>query len=195
MWSASLWELFEALGRDGSIRLVIESHFYLSSDPEFVDGASALFVADQGLNGGVNQDLILGVMENRGFLTSPKLVSDAFEENDTADTAAVVELPFVNEALSIHTADNDDYYTFNLAEPMQVGLGIDFQPIYGELMLTLTGADGVVHVTFETKDVASLELVSGDYLVTVSGVNGATNDYKLALIIDSHGDTSDARPP
>ena len=192
MWSASLWELFEALGRDGAIRLVIESHFYLSSDPEFVDGASALFVADQGLNGGVNQDLILGVMENRGFLTPPKLVSDAFEENDTADTAAVVELPFVNEELSIHTADNDDYYTFNLAEPMQVGLGIDFQPIYGELMLTLTGADGVVHVTFETKDVASLELVSGDYLVTVSGVNGATNDYKLALIIDSHGDTSDA---
>ena len=74
---------------------------------------------------------------------------------------------------------------------MQVGLGIDFQPIYGELMLTLTGADGVVHVTFETKDVASLELVSGDYFVTVSGINGATNDYKLALIIDSHGDTSD----
>ena len=59
-------------------------------------------------------------------------------------------------------------------------------------MLTLTGADGVMHATFETKDVASLELVSGDYLVTVSGVNGATNDYKLALIIDSHGDTSDA---
>ena len=191
MWSASLWELFEALGRDGSITLVIESHFYLSSDAEFVDGASALFVADQELNGGVNSDLILSVMENRGFLTPPKLVSDAFEENDTADTATAVELPFVNEELSIHTADNDDYYTFNLAETMQVGLGIDFQPIYGELMLTLTGADGVVHVTFETKDVASLELVSGDYFVTVSGINGATNDYKLALIIDSHGDTSD----
>ena len=195
MWSASLWELFEVLGRDGSISLVIESHFYLSSDPEFVDGASALFVADQELNGGVNSDLILSVMENRGFLTPPKLASDGFEENDTADTAAVVELPFVNEELSIHTADNDDYYTFNLAETMQVGLGIDFQPIYGELMLTLTGADGVVHVTFETKDVASLELVSGDYFVTVSGVNGATNDYKLALIIDSHGDTSDAATP
>ena len=108
------------------------------------------------------------------------------------DTAAVVELPFVNEELSIHTADNDDYYTFNLAETMQVGLGIDFQPVYGELMLTLTGADGVVHVTFETRDVASLELVSGDYIVAVSGVNGATNDYKLAVVIDSHGDTSDA---
>ena len=192
MWSASLWELFEVLGRDGSISLVIESHFYLSSDPEFVDGASAIFTADQELNTGINRDLILGVMENRGFLTPPSLASDAFEENDTADTAAVVELPFVNEELSIHTADNDDYYTFNLAETMQVGLGIDFQPIYGELMLTLTGADGVVHVTFETKDVASLELMSGDYFVTVSGINGATNDYKLALIIDSHGDTSDA---
>ena len=103
MWSASLWELFEALGRDGSITLVIESHFYLSSDAEFVDGASALFVADQELNGGVNSDLILSVMENRGFLTPPKLVSDAFEENDTADTATAVELPFVNEELSIHT--------------------------------------------------------------------------------------------
>ena len=192
MWSASLWELFEVLGRDGSISLVIESHFYLSSDAEFVDGASALFVADQELNGGVNSDLILGIMEGRGFLTPPKLASDAFEENDTADTAAAVELPFVNEKLSIHTADDADHYQFQLAEPIQVGVGIDFQPIYGELMLTLTGADGVVHVAFETKDVASLELVSGDYLVTVSGVNGATNDYKLALIVDSHGDTAAA---
>ena len=191
MWSASLWELFEALGRDGSITLVIESHFYLSSDAEFVDGASALFVADQELNGGVNSDLILGVMENRGFLTPPKLASDAFEENDTVDTAAAIKLPFLNEELSIHTADNDDYYTFNLTETMQVGLGIDFQPIYGELMLTLTGPTGVALVTFETNDVTSLELVPGDYFVTVSGINGATNDYKLALIIDSHGDTSD----
>ena len=56
---------------------------------------------------------------------------------------------------------------------MQVGLGIDFQPIYGELMLTLTGPNGIELVTFDTKDVTSLELVPGDYLVTVSGINGA----------------------
>ena len=80
-------------------------------------------------------------------------------------------------------------------ETMQVGLGIDFQPIYGELMLTLTGPNGVVLVTFETKDVASLELVPGDYLVAVSGINGATNDYKLVLIIDNHGDTPDTATP
>ncbi len=189
MWSASLWELFEALGRDGSISLVIESHFYLSSDAEFVDGASALFMADQELNGGVNSDLILGVMENRGFLTPPTLASDAFEENETADTATAVELPFINGEVSIHTAADADHYQFQLAEPMQVGVGIDFQPIYGELMLTLTGPTGVALVSFETKAVTSLELAAGDYLVAVSGVNGATNDYQLALIIDSHGDT------
>ena len=48
---------------------------------------------------------------------------------------------------------------------------------------------------FETKDVTSLELVPGDYLVAVSGINGATNDYKLVLIIDNHGDTSDTATP
>lgn len=195
IWSAALWEIFEALGRDASIRLVVESHFFLSPDAEFLDGASAILMADQELNGGVNFDFILGIMENRGFFTRPKLASDTFEENDTAETAATIELPFVNGELSIHTADNDDYYKFRLDETMQVGLGIDFQPIYGELMLTLTGPNGVALVAFETKDVTSLELVPGDYLVAVSGINGATNDYKLALIIDSHGDTSDTATP
>ena len=195
IWSAALWEIFEAIGRDASIRLIVESHFFLSPDAEFVDGASAIFIADQELNGGVNFDFILGIMENRGFFTPPRLASDAFEENDTAESAAAIELPFVSEALSIHTADNDDYYRFHLDEMMQVGLGIDFQPIYGELMLTLTGPNGIALVTFDTKDVTSLELVPGDYLVAVSGVNGATNDYKLALIIDNHGDTPDTATP
>ncbi|MDE0044195.1 MAG: pre-peptidase C-terminal domain-containing protein, partial [Candidatus Poribacteria bacterium] len=191
IWSAALWEIFGAIGRDASIRLVIESHFFLPSDVEFVDGASAIFMADQELNGGANFDLILGIMENRGFFTPPELASDIFEENDTPETAAAIELPFVNEELSIHTADNDDYFRFHLGETMQVGLGIDFQPIYGELMLTLTGPDGVALVTFETKDVTSLELAPGDYLAAVSSINGATNDYKLAFIIDNHGDTPD----
>ena len=195
IWSAALWEIFEVLGRDASIRLVIESHFFLSPDAELVDAASAIFMADQELNGGVNFEFILGIMENRGFFTPPKLAADAFEENDTAKTASTIELPFVNEKLSIHTADNDDYYKFHLAETMQVGVGIDFQPIYGELMLTLTGSNGVALVTFETKDITSLELVPGDYLVAVSGINGATNDYKLALIIDNHGDTPDTATP
>ena len=195
IWSAALWEIFEAIGRDASIRLVIESHFFLSPDAEFVDAASAILMADQELNGGVNFDLILGIMENRGFFRRPTLASDTFEENDTVETAALIELPFVNEALSIHIADNDDNYKFHLAETMQVGLGIDFQPIYGELMLTLTGPNGVALVTFETKSVTSLELVPGDYFVTVSGINGATNDYRLALIIDSHGDTPDTATP
>ena len=195
IWSAALWEIFEVLGRDASIRLVIESHFFLSPDAEFVDGASAILMADQELNGGANLDFILGIMENRGFFTPPKLASDTFEENDTAETAALIELPFVNGEVSIHTADNDDYYKFHLAETMQVGVGIDFQPIYGELMLTLTGPNGIALVTFETKEVTSLELVPGDYLVAVSGINGTTNDYRLALIIDNHGDTPNTATP
>ena len=195
IWSAALWKIFEAIGRNASIRMVVESHFFLSPDAELVDGASAILIADQELNGGANFDLILGIMENRGFFTRPNLALDAFEENDTAETAATVELPYVNEELSIHEADNVDYYQFHLDETMQVGLGIDFQPIYGELMLTLTGPEGIKLVSFETKDVTSLELGPGDYLVTVSGINGATNDYKLALIIDNHGDTPDTATP
>ena len=195
IWSATLWEIFEAIGRDASIRLVVESHFFLSPDAEFFDGASAIFMADQELNGGVNFDFILGIMENRGFFTPPELAADAYEENDTAETAATVKLPFVNEELSVHTSDNDDYYRFRLDEQMQVGFDIDFQPIYGELMLTLTGPNGIEIVTFETKDVTSLELAPGNYLVAVSGIDGATNDYKLAFIIDTHGDTSDTATP
>lgn len=191
IWSAALWEIFEAIGRDATLRLVVESHFFLSPDTEFLDAAMAILLADQELNGDANFGLILGIMENRGFFTRPRLALDALEENDTVETAAIVELPYINEELSVHSADNEDYYQFRLDETMQVGLGIDFQPIYGEVMLALTGPNGIKLVNFETKDITSLELVPGDYLVTVSGVNGATNDYKLALIIDSHGDTPD----
>ncbi len=195
IWSAALWEIFEAIGRDESLRLVIESHFLLSPDTEFVDGASAILVTEQDLNGGENFDLVLGIMENRGFLTPPQLVADSLEDNDTVETAAAIELPFVDENLSIDTADNDDYYSFSLEETMQVGIGIDFIPIYGELILALTGPDGVEIVTFETDDIASVELEPGDYLITVSGINGATNDYALAAIIDEHGDSPDTATP
>ena len=76
IWSAALWELFEALGRDASIRLVIASHRYLlSPDAGFVDGAMALLKADRKLNAGANSDLIREIMERRGILSSPGSMS------------------------------------------------------------------------------------------------------------------------
>ena len=71
-------------------------------------------------------------MENRGFFTRPNLALDAFEDNDTAETAATVELPYVNEELSIHEIDNDDYYKFRLDETMQGWVGkLIFNPSTG----------------------------------------------------------------
>ena len=180
IWSAALWELFEALGRDASIRLVIKSHDRLSVDAGFLDGAKALLAADRDLNNGANVKLIRGIMERRGILSPPELAPDTFENNDTAETATEIQLPFIEKNLSI-TPDDNDYYQFYLGTRKKVSLAIEFNPIYGQLHRALMTYEGK---TIGTKD----PLQAGHYLLKVSGIDGATNDYGLKILADMHGD-------
>ena len=146
IWSAALWELFEVLGRDAAIRLVIQSHYLLSLDAGFFDGAMALLHTDRELNNGANVDLILGIMERRGILSPPELAPDTFENNDTVEAATEIQLPSIAENLSITSGDND-YYQFELKTPKKVSLTIDFNPFYGQLHLALMMYDGKAIVT------------------------------------------------
>ena len=194
IWSAALWELFEVLGRDAAIRLVIQSHYLLSLDAGFFDGAMALLHTDRELNNGANVDLILGIMERRGILSPPELAPDTFENNDTVEAATEIQLPSIAENLSITSGDND-YYQFELKTPKKVSLTIDFNPFYGQLHLALMMYDGKAIVTRGTQDAALVQLQAGHYLLKISGIDGATNDYGLKIVADMHGDDPETATP
>jgi hypothetical protein len=50
IWSASLWDIFLDLGKETTDRIVLYSHFLVPPEPDFADGAQALFDADALLN-------------------------------------------------------------------------------------------------------------------------------------------------
>lgn len=79
IWSSALRDLFLALGKETTDKLVLQSHFLigtgkgddaldgLNGNPQFCDGAQALKDADQALFGGANKNSIGTVMANRGI--------------------------------------------------------------------------------------------------------------------------------
>jgi Zn-dependent metalloprotease len=72
IWSACLWELRAALGRQAAERLVVAHHFLLTRFSRFEDAAKALIAADQNLNGGANQAAVQDVFVRRGILPNAK---------------------------------------------------------------------------------------------------------------------------
>jgi Zn-dependent metalloprotease len=71
IWSAALWQIRSAIGAANADGLVIASHFLLSPDASFNQGANALVTAAKALgysNRQLNQ--IRGILTNRGFTVS-----------------------------------------------------------------------------------------------------------------------------
>lgn len=50
IWSALLWDIYGKFGREASVKLVLESHFYLTSRAKFENGAKALVIAAEKLD-------------------------------------------------------------------------------------------------------------------------------------------------
>ncbi len=79
IWSAALWDMYLALGgnskekdtrikaRERSIRLILQSHFFLTPLSKFIDGAEAIITANKHLYKGIHDEKIKGVFIKRGF--------------------------------------------------------------------------------------------------------------------------------
>jgi len=79
IWSAALWDLYLALGgnsqekdtrlkaRERSIKLVLESHFFLTPLSTFIDGAEAIIRANKHLYKGSGDEKIRDILIKRGF--------------------------------------------------------------------------------------------------------------------------------
>jgi hypothetical protein len=67
IWSATLWELREAVGRNVADRVIVESHFQLDGFTTFARGARAILDADRNLHGGTHVVALRRVFRRRGI--------------------------------------------------------------------------------------------------------------------------------
>jgi hypothetical protein len=67
IWSATLWELREQVGRDVADRVVVESHFQLDGFTTFARGARAILDADRNLYGGGHVAGMRRIFRRRGI--------------------------------------------------------------------------------------------------------------------------------
>ncbi len=67
IWSAVLWQIRKAVGRDTADRIIIESHFQLDGFTSFARGARAILDANRNLFGGAKENALKALFKKRGF--------------------------------------------------------------------------------------------------------------------------------
>ena len=65
IWSATLWEMRKALGREAADRVILESHFQLDGFTSFARGARAILDADRNLEDGKHQAALTRIFKRR----------------------------------------------------------------------------------------------------------------------------------
>ncbi|MEN8149996.1 MAG: M4 family metallopeptidase [Planctomycetota bacterium] len=94
IWSRFLWDLRRYLGSDDALRVVVESHFLLTPNARFADGANAVLLANRALRDGRDDATIRWLLERRGIVptveAAPLPEEDAFEPNDDLAGAAPI---------------------------------------------------------------------------------------------------------
>lgn len=65
IWSATLWEVREALGREKADRIILESHFQLDGFTSMAKGARAILDADRNLERGRNRKALTRIFRRR----------------------------------------------------------------------------------------------------------------------------------
>ena len=67
IWSASLWEIWNALGRKVADRIIVESHFQLDGFTTFAKGARAILDSDRHLYRGAHLRTLRRIFNQRGI--------------------------------------------------------------------------------------------------------------------------------
>ena len=128
-------------------------------------------------------------VENAGSGPGGPAPGDALETNNTFASAS--DIGVLNDAaltindLSLHTANDIDYFKFTAAQNGSVDVGIDFTHANGDLeLVAFDGAQNVLATAFSGNDNENLtiDVTAGDaYYIEVFGSLGAINDYSLDL--------------
>lgn len=189
IWSRFLWDLNDALGADEALRLVVESHFYLTANARFLQGANALLLANRALRDGADDAAIRALLRERGLpfdVPSPSAPDeDPYEDNDDAGSAAPLA-PGVHTGLLL--AD-DDWFRVAVAplrrlharatfDPDAMDLDLEVRTDAGVLVDLSEGVGGSEEVDATAGRGGAVFLVRARHTPHVSGVAG----YTLTLV-------------
>ena len=143
IWSRFLMDLRYLIGADDALRVVVESHFFLTPNARFREGCDALLVANIGVRGGRDDASIRRLLDARGL---PYLVPSAplppeedSEENDTLATAAPLT-PGHHEQFLL--AD-EDWFRVTIPAFRRVLVRAEHDPAGIDMDLEAYTADGV----------------------------------------------------
>lgn len=129
-------------------------------------------------------------------LRSKEVAPDKYENNNTfkkAKNLYALNGKNQNKNLSIHSADDVDYFKFKLKETGSADdwIAIDYEVVFGDLDIEILDKNGRVTAasrSAENTDKVSLEgLAAGDYYIRVTGFNGVTNSYDMSWNITNSG--------
>ena len=67
IWSATLWDIWKAIGRERADPIIIESHFQLDGFTTFAKGARAILDAERNLHGGRDVAVLKRIFQRRGI--------------------------------------------------------------------------------------------------------------------------------
>ena len=67
IWSRALYEIWNQIDKNTADRLVLQSHFYLTSSANFTAGANAIITADRALYNGANNTKLRAIFAARGI--------------------------------------------------------------------------------------------------------------------------------
>ena len=197
IWSAALWDLRGILGGPTVDQLVLEHHFALPFGATMPDAAEAILLADQNINGGVNESVIRQVFVDRGILDPPddhgNDAGSATPVGTNSSNAGVIEVP-----------DDVDWFSFSA----QSGFDYTFETVLGTLsdsVLRLISTDGTMQLDIDDDGGPGLASLinwpapsSGTYYLEVSSFGSNTGSYDLDITEtapDDHGNDPGSATP
>lgn len=189
LWSRFLWDLRALVGPDDGLRVVAESHFFLTSGARFLHGANAVLAANRSIRGGRDDQAIRGLLRARGFTFSEPPVGappeDSHEDNDTPGLA----VPLATGAYSDLLLADDDWFEVSLPplrrfvarasfDPADVNLDLELRTPAGALVAHSRGVSGQESVSASAGGEGAVFLVRAFRPTGSVGISG----YSLALL-------------
>ncbi|HEV8432557.1 MAG TPA: proprotein convertase P-domain-containing protein [Thermoanaerobaculia bacterium] len=148
IWSSALRDIFLAIGKENTDRIVLESLFGIPPSPSFHDLAQRMVESDRALRGGADVNVICGAMTLRGIFAAGECGAPLKGEY-TSHPAPITVTPIPDDGtpLSSSVTINDPRAIVSVAVRVDVR-----HQRRGDLAITLIAPDGSEFVLKQTSD-------------------------------------------
>ncbi|MBP6630417.1 MAG: hypothetical protein KA297_13360 [Kofleriaceae bacterium] len=179
LWSGALWRARTVVGADVMDRLVLESHFLLSTNESFASASAALLVADDLLFAGANQAPVRRALYHHGLLRTPR-PTQAYSDVLAVDPTVVAS---PTDGAGTYPADLDDTRTITM--PGALAVRVHFQ-----LLDTEAGGGceaGLCDAVYLFDGAGDLYQILGGAQSGVTSVQVPGDTVRIRLVTDRSG--------